>query len=302
MNELSVCVPTHFRSHQLIECLQELSVQLQKGDELIIGLTTSDEVSIEVMEKAVSLFKCPVILVFESLPSVISKLNRMASKASKPWIVTIDDDAIPDPNWISTIRRKIVDQSIGAIGGRDIQPRLNDVAKQIGIVNFYGRLYGNHEKASSGSREVNFLKGVNLVVRKEIYPINKEMILKGPEPHWEIDLCTRAARRKLKVIYDPEIIVNHFPGYRTDLHRDANANLAYIYNRNLIIAFGMNHEYSKVFRVLFYQFFIGRSPAYGILKLLTSLTILRSALQIWFFAFLGLVDGMRITFNRKHIN
>jgi len=297
---VSVLVPTHFRKQQLNECLIALSLQLHKDDELIIGFTHGDKMSLEVVSHLHKSLECLVLTTSSKEGSVIEKLNQMATLASKDWIITIDDDAVPTIDWLDNIKARIVDPKLGALGGRDVQPDKQVEDCKVGIVGKFGRVIGNHEKSGKLFEHVDFLKGVNMAVRHEFFPISDLLIGRAPEPHWEIYLCRKVARKGYQIRFDTDLTVNHFPGKRGVLDRKTNPDLAFIYNRNLILAFGLNRDLWRVSRIVFYQMLIGGSPSYGILRMIKGSKNLSGALAIWKAALLGLLEGLNLLARSKH--
>ena len=296
---ISVLVSAHFRNNQLEQCLLALAPQLEKSDELIVGITEDDLLSQEVAWKLKKYFLCPVRQIVTRKNSVIEKLNLMADTTTTNWITTIDDDAIPPSDWVRKIKANLCMTELGAIGGRDIQPGNFPGTKRVGVVSKFGKVIGNHEKVSSIRDEVDFLKGVNMTIRKEAFPIISVMKGEGPEPHWEIFLCRKLSKRGLKIIFDSSLCVQHNPGVRTHLNRETNPTLAYIYSRNLFLAFGVNREYWKLIRIFFHQIIIGRSPAYGIATTLFKIKSLRFNSTILASSIRGAIKSFNIILNGR---
>ena len=109
MESLSICIPAHFRSEQLKACLVGLTSQVEPNDQIIVGLSTSDIDSLDVITELENEFNCQVIFFVCHAKGVIDKLNEMAARAINSWIVTIDDDAIPDECWLEKIRMHTID-------------------------------------------------------------------------------------------------------------------------------------------------------------------------------------------------
>ena len=170
----------------------------------------------------------------------------------------------------------------------------------VGEVRWSGRISGNHERGIGAPRKVEFLKGVNLAIRKEFFPIPNSMRLEGPEPHWEVYLCQRALKRGFTVVYDPQVLVAHFPGIRHELDRHANSKLAFVYNRNLVLAFGLNRSFLCVFRIIVYQLLIGRSPSFGIARIFVAIGRKENFGAIWLSSVKGLMSGISIVKGKRN--
>src|SRR6185369_13761481 len=114
--------------------------------------------------------------------------------------------------------RFAADPKLGALGGRDhvymggtIQPTVQ--VETIGKIQWFGRAIGNHSQDSTGYREVDCLKGCNMAFRTDLRPRFDERFL-GDAYQNEVSLCLAVKHKGMRIMYDPEIRVNHFLGAR----------------------------------------------------------------------------------------
>jgi hypothetical protein len=154
---------------------------------------------------------------------MIAALNGGLDAASGELVAITDDDAVPRSDWLERIERHFADPSVGAVGGRDWVHEhgglVDGSAQAVGLIRWYGRVVGNHHLGVGPSREVQVLKGANLAVRgAAVGPLRLDPELRGSgnQPHWEMDLCLGLRQSGWKVLYDPEVAVEHYPATRFD--------------------------------------------------------------------------------------
>jgi GT2 family glycosyltransferase len=228
---VSVIVPSYRRPASLQRCLRALARQDTKPNEIIVVARDDDEATRQVI--ATSEVRCRLVTVSVPVgcPGFVAALNAGVSNSTGDIVCFTDDDAAPRPDWIGRIvdvfRRS---PSIGAVGGRDWihqSDPLDDRAQHgVGVVTWSGRVIGNHHAGVGPRREVSVLKGANLAVRGELIRSRGfDTRLRGvtTEHHCELGMCLSLRRMGFKVIYDPEIAVDHYPQPREGESRDFSA-------------------------------------------------------------------------------
>lgn len=139
-----------------------------------------------------------------------------------PLVGFTDDDAVPRPDWIERLVKPFSDAGIGAVGGRDSvigddnRPKYLETKETVGIVTPWGRLIGNHHIGVGPPRYVDVLKGVNCMYRRVAVSIPRNLRGSGAQVHNEVAIGLRVKSRGWKILYDPQIIVDHYPGTRFD--------------------------------------------------------------------------------------
>jgi GT2 family glycosyltransferase len=149
-----------------------------------------------------------------------------------------DDDAAPHSDWVARIARAFQsDPGLGGLGGRDIVHERNGILQGqkpcVGIVRWYGRTIGNHHIGHGQAREVHVLKGVNMAFRREaIGTLRFDARLRGSgaQVHCEMGFSLDVRRRGWKLVYDPALLVEHFPAQRGDEDQRFTFNDAAFYN------------------------------------------------------------------------
>ena len=217
---VSVVVPSYKRPASLARCLDALARQRRPPEEIIVVVREEDLESRELVLAR----EPPVRLVPVSQAGVVAAMNAGIDASGGDVVALTDDDAAPHPDWIARLlERYDADPRIAAVGGRDLlwldgQPWVGS-ADTVGTVGAFGLVTGNHHAGIGPARDVDVLKGVNLSVRGELMRevrIDERLLGVGTEHHWELPLCLTLRRRRLRVVYDPSIAVDHYPQPRID--------------------------------------------------------------------------------------
>jgi hypothetical protein len=75
----------------------------------------------------------------------------------------------------------------------------------------------NHHLGVGGPRDVDVLKGVNMSFRRDailLHGFDPRLRGQGAQVHSELSVCLPLRQRGLRVIYDPEVAVLHYPAPR----------------------------------------------------------------------------------------
>ncbi|WP_144113624.1 glycosyltransferase family 2 protein [Paraburkholderia sp. BCC1886] len=237
--KVSVIVPTYRRTADLARCLAALAAQERRADEIIVIARHDDHATLDWlrthdMHSADSRRR----LVLVERPGVVAAYNRGIDSATGDVLCFTDDDAAPHTDWIARIARAFEsDASLGGIGGRDIVHERNGILQgqklRVGLVRWYGRTIGNHHIGHGSAREVQVLKGVNMAWRRAaIGTLRFDARLRGTgaQVHCEMAFSLDVQRRGWTLIYDPSLLVEHFPAQRSDEDQRFTFNDAAFYN------------------------------------------------------------------------
>ncbi len=221
--KITVVVPTYRRSQDLQRCLEALKKQTRPVDEVLVIVrnTDSETSSFLAIFNAESL---PLNTATVTISGVVAAMNVGLETARGDIIAFTDDDAAPHPNWLERIEiHFLADRKIGGVGGKDWVYHgsdLEDGAREIvGRVQWFGRVIGNHHIGVGKDRGVDVLKGVNMSFRRAAIQnlrFDPRMRGTGAQVHFEIAFSLTLRRSGWKLIYDPEIGVDHFRGQRFD--------------------------------------------------------------------------------------
>lgn len=236
--ECSVIVPTLRRPRQLLTCLEGIAEQSRKPIETVVVRRRDDE---ETASLLAGVLPVPVKEVVVDGGGQTGALAAGTHAAQGDVVAITDDDAVPRSEWIEGLLRLYDLPGVGGAGGRDrVQggdtSRTSDVGR---IVEWSGKLVGNHSRGSGGPREVAVLKGVNCSYRRDVveFPVNLRGA--GSQIGWEWATGFRTREKGWRLVYDSEVVVDHYPGPRFDSDQrvrpspDAVANVAF--NEALIL-------------------------------------------------------------------
>lgn len=218
---VTVVIPTYKRPQSLARCLDAIARQQRPADETIVVVRGEDLASGELARTRAG----PVRVVRVDRPGVVAAMNAGIDASHGDVVALTDDDAAPHADWI--VRLLAVyegDPRVAAVGGRDLlhfdgEPWSGGSTLQVGTISRIGVITGNHHMGTGPARDVDVLKGANLSVRGDLLRelrIDERLRGIGTEHHWELALCLALRRRGLRVVYDPDIAVDHFPQPRID--------------------------------------------------------------------------------------
>ena len=222
---VSVVIPTYGRPQSLARCLDAIARQRRPADETIVVVRGDDLASEQVARSR----GAAVRVVRVDRPGVVAAMNAGIDASDGDVVALTDDDAAPHEDWLARLLAVYEgDPGVAAVGGRDRlhfdgRPWDGGSTQRVGTISRIGVITGNHHMGSGPPRDVDVLKGVNLSVRGGLLRelrIDERLRGVGTEHHWELGLCLSLRRRGLRVVYDPEIAVDHFPQPRIDDSRE----------------------------------------------------------------------------------
>jgi cellulose synthase/poly-beta-1,6-N-acetylglucosamine synthase-like glycosyltransferase len=229
---LTVIVPSYRRISALDDCLTGLQAQTRRPDQVIVAVHVSDEPTyLRVRELQAGWPE--LVPVWTQRPGVVAAQNQALVRATGAIVAFCDDDAVPYPDWAQRLLIKFsTDPRIAAVGGRDVIHRpgvgiygANPVTgwrrllgpPPVGRVQWWGRMTGNHHRADARACDTDVLKGVNMAFRRsEVIEQGFDDRLEGEGAviHHELSICLPLRKRGLRVVYDPAILVAHYPAPR----------------------------------------------------------------------------------------
>ena len=225
--KISVVIPTWNRTDFLEKAFTGLQAQSRKPDEIIVGVRTSDQATLDWLETQ-EIYNDVVKTALVEVPGVVASMQAGADLACGDIICDLDDDAEPFPDWLNQIEATFSDHpELGALGGRDLimyipeQDRDRDLTPKVGLFSWYGRKEGNHHRGSGGFRYNHIVKGCNSSYRGELLKkIGYDFTLRGAgaQSHWETALSLDIQNAGYRIAYDPRIVVKHHvaPRHGTD--------------------------------------------------------------------------------------
>ena len=215
-----------------------------------------------------------------------------------------DDDAEPYPDWIEKIARHFENSTVAGVGGRDVLIQkgkpIKGKCKVVGRMSWFGRCIGNHhlELESGEPIEVDILKGVNMAFRADYlrgFRLDENLKWQGAA-HDEIDFCLFVKKQGGKIIFDPNLKVNHYLAPRLwGTPREELTKNIYEHSHNYTYLILKYFSWPKKMAFLAYFFLIGQRSSWGLLTMLID-PLLRERIVWWkqvVPSFKGKVDGIR---------
>lgn len=219
---IAVIIPTYRRSQDLARCLEALQNLTRPADEVIVVVRDTDTQTWSFL-KTFDSKNLPLRTATVTVTGVVAAMNAGLDAASSDIVAFTDDDAAPHPDWLARIESHYADERVGGVGGRDWVYHGTDLedgnSGTVGQVSWFGRVIGNHHIGAGEAREVDVLKGVNMSFRRAAiqgWHFDERMKGTGAQVHFELAFSLKLRRAGWKLIYDPQVAVNHYPAKRFD--------------------------------------------------------------------------------------
>ncbi|MEH1826276.1 MAG: glycosyltransferase [Nostoc sp.] len=271
----TVLIPTYRRPQDLSRCLLALQEQTKPVDQVIVVVRDTDAETWQFLAQ-LNTDNLPLHTVKVTEPGVVAALNAGLAAVEGDIVSVTDDDAAPHPDWLERIAAYFVsDSRLGGLGGRDWVhhgSKLEDESRPVvGQLQWFGRVIGNHHLGVGEPREVDILKGVNMSFRTQAIGqlrFDERMRGTGAQVHFEMAFTLTLKRAGWKIIYDPNVAVDHYPAQRFDEDQRNNFNeIAFInlvHNETLALLEHLPFIRRIVF--LFWAVFVGTCDSLGLVQ------------------------------------
>jgi glycosyltransferase involved in cell wall biosynthesis len=300
---VTVIVPTYRRPHDLLRCLDAISRQTRPADEVIVVVRRDDREAREALT-AIEQHAQWLRTITIAVPGAVQALNAGLRGTTGDIVAITDDDASPRPDWLARIEAYFAaDGGVGGVGGRDWVHHgdqvENGACRVVGKVQWFGRAIGNHHLGVGRPREVDVLKGVNCAYRRSaIWHVgfDERLLGTGAQVYWELSLGLRLRRAGWKLVYDPEVAVEHYPAPRFDEDQRRSFSTTtfsdMVHNETLVLLEHLSPMRRIVFG--FWALLVGTRDAPGLIQWLRlSLCEGRSASTKLRAALAGRADGWK---------
>jgi GT2 family glycosyltransferase len=194
--------------------------QDHRPDEVLVVVRRDDEATHALLERIGNrggLLKGVAVCA----PGVVAALNSGWAASKSDLVAITDDDAVPAADWLRRIvARFAADPELGGVGGRDRLAGYPDTpvpSESVGRIQWYGRPVGDHHLGTGHACETDVLKGVNVAFRRSaLERVGFDTRLKGSgaQAHWEMAVCLGIKRAGWRLLYDPNLLVDHDEGPR----------------------------------------------------------------------------------------
>ncbi|PLS01510.1 glycosyltransferase family 2 protein [Neobacillus cucumis] len=271
---ISVVIPTYNRAKDLSRCLNALNLQLRKPDEIVLVVRDTDIETIRLIKKFNSKININIVYIKEH--GQVAALNKGIRNAKGDIVSITDDDTEPLPDWLERIEGHFKrDLSIGGVGGRDWvfhgQHKEIGNKKIVGKIQWFGRVIGNHHLGYGEAREVDVLKGANMSYRMTAIKglsFNTNLKGSGAQVYNDMDFSLSVKKNGWKLMYDPAVAVNHYPGVRSDEDKRNLFNSEAFYNAVHNETYILHNNFKKINRCIYFvwSLFIGTTANPGLLQ------------------------------------
>ncbi len=282
--KIAVIIPTWKRPQKLARALQGLEAQTAPPARVLVTYRAEDQASVALLEHWRTTTRLAHELVEVHQSGVVhaenEALRRLLPDSSIELVAFHDDDSVAPPEWCQRIAEFFAARpEASALGGPDFivaQPwTYHEVfVEVVGRLTWYGKVIGHHHHRSEGLREVDVLKGVNMIFRRTLLELLDER-LQGRRPEegngvfWELDLCLRLKRKGARLFFDPGLVVQHDSDHSHFLPDHVEVSTAH--NMTYVLLKNLPPHRAMVF--LLYSVLIGHNNIKGLAR--TALYLLR---------------------------
>ena len=265
---ITIVIPTFKRPESLSRCLNSIAQQELPADEILVMVQDRDYETLNLVENLGITFKKI------GLPGQIFAIQSSLAFITTDLVAFIDDDVTLPTDWVAKAKNVFSGTpKIGALGGTDIQRNfeLKDRIK-VGKISAYGKLIGNHHLASGLKRNVDFLKGCNMVMRtsiaKNYSPVYNLLRGQGAQVGNDVVFSLSSRINGYETIFDPKFYVYHHveprkeSSQRNELNEIERGDLVH---NILLIKLTFARNFMRAI-VLIYQVFIGDRQVPGLMK------------------------------------
>ena len=275
---ITVIIPTYRRPVHLYNCLTGLKQQTRLADEILLVVRDADDLTWEFLKSFDAEF-LPLKTSTVKVTGVVAAMNLGLAAAAGDIVCFIDDDAVPHNDWLAKIEAHfLADPELVGLGGRDCiylegEKLIEERKPVVGKLQWFGRMIANHHSGTGKPREVDFLKGVNMSYRRKAIAnmfFDRRMKGTGAQVHFEVSFGLSLKRAGYKLLYDPQIVVDHYLAERFDEDiRDRFNSSAFfneVHNETLAIL-----EHFPVHRRIIFTIWamlVGTRKAFGLVQLI----------------------------------
>jgi glycosyltransferase involved in cell wall biosynthesis len=299
----SIIVPSYQRPEDLQRCLRGILRGRRLPEELVVVVRDTDLVSQAVVEEVAAEPRGELIRrVLVTPPGQVAAINAGLEVATGEVVVFTDDDTEPTAEWLARLAALYDDPEVVGAGGRDrVEGETHlPMAREVGLVTWYGRMTGNHHLGCEGVRRVRHLKGANMSFKRTALPAFDPNMFRAASILNDTDASLGAGRHGV-LLYDPEAIVDHYPAPRSGVSRDVNdpANVRADSHNWVYCMLKHLRWWARPFFVA-YALLVGQGACLGPVKWLWGLArgAPRSPRQVWA-ATVGKLEGLRTYLTRR---
>lgn len=216
---VSVLICTWNRPDGLRSALNGLAKQTlapERFEVVVVDNNSTDNTS-DVVESQAKTSPYPLKYVLETRQGKCWALNTGIASARGDIIACLDDDCVPEPDWLSEISDAFERQEVGLLGGPCLSVLSDSVQGDPYRLFLANRFFGDFAPYSEFAEVIdkNLPLGMNLAFRKEVAEAAGGFDVKlGPRPdahlgREETGFIRSAQKAGYRVFYAPSAIVRH---------------------------------------------------------------------------------------------
>lgn len=214
--DVSIIVPVYNKWNLTRACLTSI-VQTSMGSGVTYEIILADDGSTDETVHAIGIFPgLRVIKTPENL-GFLRNCNNAAKQVRGRYILFLNNDTVVLPGWLESLYHTIEsDETVAVVGSKLLY--LNGKIQEAGAALFkdgtainIGRGFSRYAEIFNLSREVDFISGISILVRKSFWNSAD-----GFNEHYkntqykDVDLAMMARSEGLRVVYEPASEVIHF--------------------------------------------------------------------------------------------
>lgn len=217
----SVLIPSFRRPAKLIRCLQSLSAQAVKPNEVLVVWQGEDIETRAAAESYQGSSPYPLAVYHSPSAGIVPAENVALQEARGDIVLLIDDDAVANRFWIKRHLKHYRDPGTGAVGGpvntyyEDGTPFPRRKLGKLGRVTWYGKFIGGAcdllpMDVTVGPLHVDHLMGSNFSFRRQLISQFEAHL----RPYWnffEVDACLQIKKRGFRILFDLANTIEHWP-------------------------------------------------------------------------------------------
>lgn len=225
---VSVIIPTYRRLETLKRALAAVAVMEGPVTEVLVIVRKDDDADtydwlVAHPDATPGLVVLPVFV-----PGQVQALNAGLDRAKGSYIAIFDDDAFPHKDWLTRLLVHFEQPDVGIAGGRDIvfeheKPVPVTTVQYAGYRTFYGNLIGGHHRVVGPPRDVDSIKGCNLIIRADAIGtlrFDTRLLGKGVQMGNDSRFCDGISQGGWRIVLDPSAKVDHHAAVRAGHQQD----------------------------------------------------------------------------------
>jgi GT2 family glycosyltransferase len=225
--DISVLIILYNKAFFTLRCVKELSAQRGVSIELIlVDNSSSDETA-----SLLSRIENARVLTNTENQGFVYATNQAAKIAQGGALLMLNNDAFPRPEALAAALRTLrSDRSIGAVSGKLIHPsgKLQEAGSIIwndGSSMGYARGLPPWSAEATFRRDVDYGSGAFLMSPRDVFERLEGLDIRyAPAYYEEADYCLRLREHGLRVVYEPEAVIDHFE-FGSETKRDETGAL-----------------------------------------------------------------------------